>query len=185
MASNQSNWLWDDNVFGEQAPAHNPAPTPGVYPQCGRQQERNWALENLLYGMENVIAPDIAAIKAVLTTGVGTQGNISTVTDKLTLSAGADPLPTTKLNIFLGDLTAASCTGYLTKISIYNPNANNSVTINSNSTEGFLLESGVSLDLDRAGNTFFITDTDVTNTLATGTATQTIYIVYSVLVVNN
>jgi hypothetical protein len=184
MASNQSNWLWDANVFGEQAPAHNPAPTPGVYPQCGRQQERNWALENMLYGMENVIAPDIAAIKTAIATGVGTQGNISTVTDKLTLSGGADSMPTSKLNTFFTDLITAGCTGYLSKISIYNPNANNSVTINSNSTEGFLLESGISLDLDRAGNTFYSLDADASNTIATGTATQTIYIVYSVLVIN-
>jgi hypothetical protein len=208
MASNQSNWLWDANVFGEQAPAHNPAPTPGVYPQCGRQQERNWALENLLYGMENVIAPGVETISTnssliydtlvsfvlaldniqsfTLNTAKYTkQATTATVTDKLLLSAGSNALPDTKLTEYKNSLTSLNCTGYLSKISIYNPTANASVTINNNSNEGFLLEAGVALDLDRAAFTNDTAENDPTNCLATGTAGDTIYIVYSIFVLNN
>lgn len=183
MATNQSNWLWDANVFGPQAPQYNGA-TGGVYPECGRQQERNWALENMLFGLENVIAPAIADIKTAMQESKG-QGNISTVTDKLLLTGGADPLPTAKFNTFLNDLNLYNTLGYLSKISIYNLTTNASVTVNSNSTEGFLLEAGVALDLDRAGNTDYSIDDDPSNTTAQGTNGETIYIVYSVLVVNN
>ena len=183
MATNQSNWLWDANVFGQQAPQSNGA-TAGVYPECGRQQERNWALENMLFGLENVIAPALTDIKNAMQLSTG-QANISTVTDKLLLTGAADNLPTAKFNTFISDLAVVGATGYLSKISIYNLTTNASVTVNSNSTEGFLIEAGVALDLDRAGNTFYTIDNDPSNTTAQGTLGETIYIVYSVLVVNN
>jgi hypothetical protein len=188
MASNQSNWLWDANVFGPQAPAHNPAPTPGIYPECGRQQARNWALENMLYGLENVISPTITAVLTSLNqiynnSLLQTQnGNIATVTDKLQLAAGSNSLPNTKLNTFITNISVNyQVDGYCIKASLYNPTANSSMTVINNSTEGFLLEAGVALDLELASNANIVGSEEVSNISITGTTAQTVYIVYSVL----
>lgn len=51
-------WLWPDNVFGAQK--RNPGDLPTQYPDCG--PSRIYTLEDILYGLENVMTPLLSTI---------------------------------------------------------------------------------------------------------------------------
>lgn len=131
---------FDDKVFGPQ-PANPTVSGPnqtdtGQFPQCGKQQERNWALECLLYGMEYVITPILAQINTNLNKPSAID-SIYTQTDRQTLSGSSAAIN-----------TPPSVASYdVFKVSIQNPPTSaNAVTIKQGANVLSLFP-GISIDL--------------------------------------
>lgn len=147
-----STWLFPDNVFGPQQKGPDKGGANDTqYPNCGFN--RIYTLENILYGLEFVVTPLLQTIA----TG-GSAPVFFDETGNLSLTGGSDPLP------------AAGGTGTFLKVSIYNLSTNSSVTVRTGAGTDFILESGVSMDLNA---------TDPTAITILGTASNVIQLVYT------
>ena len=95
-------WKWADDVFGKQK--QNPDNLPTQYPDCG--PSRVYTLENILYGLENVITPLLQGISA----GASTQDTSA----KMTLTTSyTSPTPVgaiLKATIWLLSTATEGCT---------------------------------------------------------------------------
>ncbi len=84
MAYTATTWRWPDSTFGpqKQVPFNNNQ----QYPDCG-PSIRVYTMENILYGLEEVITPLLESIEAAITAGGADVQDTSAI-------LAADPTPT-------------------------------------------------------------------------------------------
>ena len=119
-------WKWADDVFGKQK--QNPDNSPTQYPDCG--PSRVYTLENILYGLENVVTPLLQAIQ----TGQETALNFQDGSAKMTITTG---------------FTSPTPVGAILRATIWLlSTASEGATIKVNSGAEVFLEAGYSMQLN-------------------------------------
>ena len=99
MSYTATTWRWPDSTFGAQK--NVPFSANQQYPDCGPQ--RIYTLENILYGLENVIAPAIDSLVSAATV-VDTSNSQATTASFAPLTSAA----CVRVTLFLLSTAAAN-----------------------------------------------------------------------------